>query len=137
MTRMNWAHYSSDAVRSLFDVSTDQVIGDLGRAEDAGQPGARVGTGADEVEIGDVFRLIVRPKIGGLGQNRLDGEGGAEVAVEFVAEVARVDHALGNDVLRQVRQEALFQVGHDAVSVGTGGPAPIDISPQVRHWSQD
>ena len=53
------------------------VIEDAGRGEHAGQAGAGMGAGADEVEAVDLLAPVVRPEPGALRQHRLEPEGGA------------------------------------------------------------
>src|SRR5579884_2842110 len=115
----------------------DEVGDDLAGAEDAGQARAGVGAGAGEEEVGDVFTDVVRAKPGGLGEDRLDGEGAAEVAAEGVAEVARVYHALGDDVAREVGQIAVFEVADDGVAVGPGGGGPVHVGAEVGDGRED
>src|SRR5579884_2208272 len=87
----------------------DQRLDDLGAGEHAGDAGAGMRARAHEVEVGDVFAAVVRAKVGGLRQDRLEREGTAAVAIQCVTEVARVDHVLSHDMPREAGQEALLQ----------------------------
>ena len=93
--------------------------------------------GAGEVQVRDVFAAIVRPHPGALHERRFDGEGAAQVAAQFVAEVQRVDPVLRHDVLSQVGQVPLLEVTHDRVAVGLRGGLPVGGTPKVRHRRQD
>ena len=95
----------------------DQVVHDLGRAEHPRQAGAGMRAGADEVEIRQILGAIVRAEVRRLGQDRLDREGRAQVAVERIPEMARVDHVLADQVRGESRQEAILEEAHDAVTI--------------------
>ena len=102
-----------------------------------GDTGARVGAGADEVEIVDVFRFVMRTEPGALGEGRLDREGGAEIAVERTGKVTRVDAVFGYDVGLQVWQVVLFEVLHNCVAIGPGLQFPVDVGAEVGHGGED
>src|SRR5215217_9226277 len=109
----------------------DQVVHDFGRAQDTRKAGAGMRARADEVEIRQILGAIVRAEVRRLGQDRLDGEGRAQVAVERIAEVAWIDHVLGDQVRGESRQEAILEEAHDAVSVRLRRPRPIDLATQM------
>src|SRR4051794_19080664 len=64
------------------DLSGDAIamghhpVEDLGRGEDAREPGARMRSRADEIEAADVLAHIVRSKPGALPQHGLQAERG-------------------------------------------------------------
>lgn len=66
-------------------------------------------------------------------QGGLDREGRAQIAVERVLEMGRVDEMLGHDVGPQVGQVVGLKELHNGIAVGPGLHAPIDICGQVRH----
>ena len=67
------------------EVLDHQPGGRLGAADDAGNAGAGMGAGADEIEVGDLVVAIVDPEPGALGQQRLEAEGRAEMRAELVS----------------------------------------------------
>src|SRR5215210_8815850 len=108
----------------------DQVVHNLGRAQHTRKAGAGMRAGADEVEIRQILGAIVRAEVRRLGQDRLDGEGRAQVAVERIAEVAWIDHVLGDQVRGESRQVAILEEAHDTVAVRLRRSRPIDLATQ-------
>src|SRR5829696_7524713 len=115
----------------------DQVVHDLCRAEHTRKTGAGMRAGANEVEIRQIFGAIVRAEVRRLGQDRLDGEGRAQIAVERIVEMARVDHALRDQMRGESWQEAVLEEAHDAVAVGLRRLRPIDLGAQMRHRGEN
>ena len=62
-----------------------QRRGRLGRADHAGDARARMRARADEIEVGDAIVAIVDAEQGGLRQQRLQAEGGAQMRVQVAA----------------------------------------------------
>ena len=78
----------------------DQVVHDPSRAEHTWKAGAGMRAGANEVEIRQIFGAIVRAEVGRLSQDRLDGESRAQIAVECIAEMARVTRPGGHSYIQ-------------------------------------
>ena len=78
----------------------DQVVHDLGRAQHPRQASPGMCAGAHKVEIRQILGAIVGSEIRRLGQDRLDREGRAQVAVERTPEMARIDHVLADSAGR-------------------------------------
>lgn len=118
-------------------VSGNHAVDDPRGTQHAGNPGARMRAGANEEEVRNVLAAHVRPEPRRLPEHWLHREGAAEVTVQFVAEVPRVDSPLGDDVPGQVGKQSLLQVPDEAVSIGIARAVPVDARAQVRHRRQD
>ena len=90
-----------------------------------------------KVEIGDILAPVVWPEPSRLRQDRFHGEGTAQVAAEGVAKMAGVDHALGDDVLREARHVPLLQIRDDRIPVWSRGSGPVRVPAEMRHGRQD
>src|SRR5262249_50605526 len=88
-------------------------------------PRAGMGGGADEVEVGDVFALVVKTEVGGLSEGRLDRETRAVQGRKLVAEMLGRDEEFFDDVLAQFRQCHALQIRHDQVAIFRADQFPV------------
>ena len=96
-----------------------------------------MGAGADEVEAGNVFALVVEAEPGGLRENGRDGEAGAVRGEEGVAEVGRGDVELGDEVLVEIGEDGFLQLVEDALGVAGPLVVPIDGVLKIGDWGED
>src|SRR6476661_9306223 len=59
------------------------------------------------------------------------------MAAQHVVEMARIDHALCDDGIRELRQISILEQIDDRVAIARSDVLPIDSSSQVRYWGQD
>ena len=89
-----------------------------------GNARARMGAGADEIEVADDVVAIVGAEPGALGQQRLEAEGGAEMGAEIAREIRRaeVEDRISSRS-REAGQDALLDDREDALGIGAAPSA--------------
>src|ERR1700738_2648828 len=90
-----------------------------------------------EVQVRYVLTPVVRPEPCRLRQNWLYGKGTSEMGVQRISKVARINHALRDDVRRQVREIARFEIRHDRVEIRLRRAGPIGSAPKMRDLRQN
>ena len=122
--------------KTLYGAAED-IFHDFGGAQDAGHASPGVGAGADKVEPGDIFALIVKAEPRGLRQSGSDGETGSVRGQEGIAEIGRGDVKLGDEVLLEARKNAFLEVIENALGVAGTLAIPIDVVLEVGDWGED
>src|SRR5579875_1165738 len=89
-----------------------------------------------KVKIGDIFTDVMRTEPGRLRQHRLNREGAAEVAVQCILKVQRVDSTFRDDMLREVRQITLLKIPDNHIAVRLRHRPPVYSATEMRYWRQ-
>src|SRR5689334_24227982 len=90
----------------------------------------------DEVEVRNILTPIVRPEPRGLREHGFDGERAAEVTVQRLVEVARINTMFGHNVPTQPGKVALLEVADDGVAVRPGCLCPVGSPAEMRDRGQ-
>src|SRR5688500_15187910 len=91
----------------------------------------------DEIEIVIILGTIMRSEPCRLRENRLNGECGSQAAVQFMAEVQRVDTVLSDDIFLQIREIVVFQELHDDIAIRFGSLRPIDAGTRSEEHTSE
>ncbi|EEF25157.1 conserved hypothetical protein, partial [Ricinus communis] len=128
---MSWAASCSDMTGIRH-----QPVEHARRRQHAGQTGARVRSGADQIEPFKLLAAVVRTEPGALGQHRLQPEGRALERQQTVAEIDRRGDARGDDAFGQPREQRLRQTVLDRLTVALRLDRPVGAAVQVGHRRQ-
>ena len=88
--------------------------------------------GTDQVQILDIFALVVRAKPRALSQDRLQPKGGAAKRGEPVLEILRRQQALADDLVLQTRQYSSGEFACNRQAIIFGHHAPVGSALQMR-----
>ena len=108
----------------------DGIVNDLGGRDNSGHACTGMCADADEVEIVNILGAVVGTEPGALRENRLEGKGRAEIAVQCVGKVAGTDPVVGNEVGAQVRHP--FRICAEV----EGAVAVIEDTVEGVAWNQ-
>src|SRR4051794_11417864 len=91
---------------------------------------------AHQVKALDLLAAVMRAKPGALEQLRLEREGSTLHAQQTVTKILRRQHAGGDDVLPETRQNRLFEPPLDRRTIWLRRNRPVGAAGQVGHRRQ-